>query len=63
MLAIVDDPRHFRAEVFTVHDPVDEAVLQQELAGLEALRQLQTERVPDRSATGETDERARLGER
>src|SRR5438552_3729751 len=38
--AIVDDPSHLGPQVLPVDDPVDEPVLQQELARLEPLGQL-----------------------
>src|SRR5262249_39073802 len=40
VLAVVDDAGHLRPQVGAGHDAVDEAVLEEELAGLEALRQL-----------------------
>src|SRR5262249_28054877 len=52
VLAKVDHPRHLRAKVAAVDDAVDEAVLQQELARLEPVRQLQPHRVPDRPIAG-----------
>src|SRR5581483_5628072 len=48
VFAVVDDAGDLGPQVLAGDDAVDEAVLQQELAGLEALRQLQPHRVPDR---------------
>src|SRR5829696_3229181 len=42
--AVVDDPGDLGAQVAAVDDPVHEPVLEQELAGLEALGQFQADR-------------------
>ena len=49
-------------QVAAVHDPVDEAVLQQELAGLETLGQLHADRLLDDAGAGESDQGLGLGE-
>src|SRR5688572_11889784 len=60
--AEVDQPRDFAAEVFAVHDEVEEAVLLKELAALEPFRQLDLDRVPDRARAGEADQGFGLGD-
>src|SRR3989338_10795222 len=51
-----------RLQLLAVHDPVDHAVLKQELGGLETLRQLLTDRLLDHARPRESDERPGLGE-
>src|SRR5260370_6403230 len=63
MFAEIDDPGHFCAQIFAGHDTIDKPMLQQKLARLKALRQLQADRVPDRSLSGEADQSARLRQR
>src|SRR5262249_5944926 len=60
---VVDNSRHLRAQIFARHDAIDEAVLEQEFAGLKTFRQLQPHRVPDGSFARKTDHRTRLGQR
>src|SRR5882757_4142211 len=52
---IVDDPGHFRPQVAAVDDPVHKPVLEQEFAGLEALREFEPDGVLDRPCPGEPD--------
>src|SRR4051812_21189544 len=58
VLAVIDDASDLGSQVTAVDDAVHEAVLEQELAGLEALGQLQADRVPDGPLAGEADERS-----
>ena len=59
-LAVVDEAGDPAAEVFAVDDHVDEAVLQHELGGLEAVRQLDLDRLGDGARAREADKAARL---
>src|SRR5882762_5914495 len=51
-----------RLHVFTVDHGVEHAVLQQELAALNPFRQLLTDGLLNHARSGETDQRARLGD-
>src|SRR5262245_18547174 len=62
-LAVIDDPGHFGAEILAVDDAVHEAVLEQELAGLEPLGQFEPDGVLDRPLACEADHRPRFGQR
>ena len=52
--------RDARPQLAPVHDHVDGAVLEQELAALEALGQRLAHRLLDHAGTSEPDQRARL---
>src|SRR5262245_27208959 len=60
VFTVINDPGEFRPQVLAVDDTINQPVLQEELAGLEVLRQLQTHRVPDGPLARETDQRPRL---
>src|SRR4051794_16314221 len=60
--AEVDQPGDLAAEVFAVHDEIDEAVFLEELAALEAFGQLDLDRVPDGPRAGEADQGLGLGD-
>src|SRR5205809_7387111 len=62
LAAEVHQSRDLAAEVFAVDDEVDEAVLLEELAALEAFGQLNLDRVPDRPRAGEADQGFGLGD-
>src|SRR5262245_25870890 len=49
-------------QLAAVHDEIEHAVLEQELRPLESFGQLLPERLLDDPRTGESDERARLGQ-
>ena len=55
--AVVDGSGQFALQVLATDDAVDEAVLQQELAGLKALGQLDADGGLDGSRAGEADQR------
>src|SRR5947209_11370829 len=60
-----EKPEYLRepvAHLLAMDDGVDHPVLQQELAGLESLRELLPQRLLDHSRAGESDQRLRLGE-
>src|SRR5260370_38640829 len=46
MLAVADDARDLRAQLFAMDDAVDETVFEQELTRLKALGQFEAHRVP-----------------
>ena len=54
--------RDGRLQLASIDDEIDEAVLEQELAALEPFGQLLADGLLDHARTGETDERARLGD-
>jgi hypothetical protein len=54
--------RHDRFHVAAVHDEVEHAVLDQELAALKAVRQLLPDGLLDDAGTGKADERLGLGD-
>jgi hypothetical protein len=60
LLAVVDDAGDFAAEVLAGDDHVDEAVLEHELGGLEAVGQLDLDGLGDGAGPGEADLGARL---
>src|SRR5262245_11277777 len=63
MLAVVDNPRDFGAQILAMNDAIDKPVPQEELARLEPLRQFEANRVLDRALTRESDHRLGLGQR
>src|SRR5688572_11514463 len=54
--------RHDRLHVPAVHDQIEHAVLDQELAPLKAVRQLLADGLLDDAGTGKADERLRFGD-
>src|SRR4051812_8682035 len=60
--AEVYQPRDLAAQVFSVDDEVDEAVVPEEFAALEAFGELDLDGVPNRARSGEADEGLGLGD-
>ena len=61
LLAVIDDSGDFAAEVFSVDNHIDKAVLEQKFCGLEALGQLDFYRLGDCARAGKTNQRTRFG--
>src|SRR5260370_40029017 len=61
VFAIIDDPGHLGPQILARDDPIDEAVLQQELTGLETRGQLQANGMPGRAPASEADGGAGCG--
>ena len=59
--AISEEARDGGLQVLAVHDHVEEPVLEEELARLEALGELAPDRVLDHGRPGEAEEGLRLG--
>src|SRR6185437_448472 len=56
----VNQSCNFAAQVFALHDEIDETFFLQEFAALESLRQLHLDRIPDRPWPSEADQRLGL---
>src|SRR4051812_47535407 len=63
VLAVVHDPCHLGPQIAPRHDAVDEAMFEQELTRLEAVGELEANRVPDGALACEADQGSGLGER
>src|SRR4051812_42552497 len=62
LCAVIDEPGDFAAEVFAVDNEVEEAVLLEEFAALEAFGEFDLDGVPDRSRSREADEGLGFGD-
>ncbi len=62
LAAEVDRPRDFALQVRAAHDAVNEAMLQEEFAGLESLGQFDANRGLNHARAGKTDQGTWLGE-